>query len=900
MGAFDDLIPRAGGAGAPTGGAFDDLIPSRRPEQPNSFQAAMNGPLKGVTNMLGFLPGVAEAVTSGPAPTPTQTLFGGGPVTEAVDSVLDAPRTVAHAIGKFFSPDALQKPLRTMGLMPEDPNYQAPTAAGRMMDTANEYLYGGAVPAIMSPALAGPMLLANTGAAVEAAPARELFPDNPIAEMVAALAGGTGLPMMANTAARTGSMVKRAAEPFTESGRQKRAGEIMRNAVESSGGTVENAVGALDQAASVNTGGYKATTGTLSNNEGLIALERGQATDPRYVARTRENDAAISGNVNATLDSSKGAQPAATGKFLEGQQAGMLDQADQSVANAEGRLASGKADLAAEQGALDAQQQVGARASAEARDKILAAKAEDDKAIRAAYGAVDPNLPADFTNTHAAAVKAKAEVGDTGVVPSIVDRIISERAPVPDKTVKTGLLDQDGAPITRQEAPKPKTFFELEADLKNVNQAIREAETAGRSNDARILGIVKDGINADLDKLGANNDALRAANQQYRESYAPKFKQGASADVLRAGKGGAESAVPPSETIDRYMRSPEEAARLKSIIGDNPEGAKNVRDWFVSDLAKTAPKGDMTADRVKVWMERNGALLDQFPAVKAEVQQMRNRLQNKSKMVGQMEQDVKTAAESRKETQAAYKDDPASLFIGGDPIEAVGTAMSGKNAEQKMRQLLAAAGKDGSGQAREGLVNATKEWLNRELRRAGAVVKGDNAAATEIGDLKVSFAKANDLMTDPQTRRALEAVLGKEDVAALDRVRKQLEISDRRNARGTTNSETADLMTNLAKGGDVGAAVSAWAGPIKGTAVNRLLGVAQKYLAGDPAGKAKQLILDAMLDPELARTLLLRPSEKNAVTLSQVLEKRMAAVPSNAAPSVGNSEQNDSSKPPKR
>jgi hypothetical protein len=856
-------------------GAFDDLIPPDSKEQAptaNAVQRMLNGPVRGLSNVVG-LPG-------------TMMETAGKALRVAPEGRPDPADDLA-ALGHFVGPENVRRPLQSLGVIPPE-NYKAPTAGGRMLDTVNEYVYGAAPAIAAAPARAATELAAATGAGAGGAVARELAPQSPIAELLTSLVTGGGTAGAINAVKRASGWIGDVVSRYTPSGQRQRVATDLKSVAVDPGTAAEN----LETQPTHETGGFKTTSGTLSNDEGLIGLERGFANEPKYVARVRGNERSISDNTNQTLDETLGASGAQTGKFFDEQRQGMAKAADEQVADAEKNLAAGEQDLAKNQAELEAQGGRQTQSSMTAREAILNAKKTDDAALRQAYDKIDPNSPASFDNAYAAAVAARKEVGETGDVPPIIQRIIAKRKPEAAPAEGAAAADAEIPSQTAKEPPAPKNFAEIQADLRNVNQAIVEAERSGRPNDARLLGKVRDGINADLDQMGANNEALRSANALYRESYAPKYREGATADVLkREGTLG-------SDTIDAYMKSPEGAQQLQSIVGKDPAAQKAVRDWFVSDMVGTAPAGKISADRLDKWIKDRSDMLAAFPAVRQEVQQMRNRIANGSAKVGQLENDLKSAVEAQKSTGQALKDDPTSYFVGADPVAAVNTAMSGKNAAGDMQQLVAAARKDSSGEALQGLKNATKEWLNRDIRNAGSMTKND-AAVTTYKDFKVSFAKMNDRLTDPATRKALGQVFSPDELSTLDRYRKQLELLDRRNVQGTVGSSTLSLAQSAAKVDNIENVLKAYAGPIKGSAMARIAGFVETHFLGDPAQKMRQLMFDAMMDPQLARTLLLTPTEKNAPQIQKTLSTWLAsssAFGSNVENSEGGKSQKETPK----
>lgn len=885
MGMFDDLIPGAAASkqGAPAGNMFSDLVPAasaapapdREPGWKMRERSAAVGPINaflealaesagGVENpafnpLYAAAKGAREAV-AGVSQLPADLGIDTAPTRAMAEFGQALPELPSGGVGNDIASIFLQYGLPAAGA------FKAVQGATRALPLTGKLLGATRYGAGITAAGAADAAVTDPGNAetigdLLGGPTRIDEGDSPLAKRTKVgaetLVAGPVADVVARPKALKG-VFDRAVGAFTEPGQRLRVGKIL--------GEAEVSPTAVADAAALNGGGYKATTGTVSNTEKALELERGVATDPRYVQRVRENEKAVSQNVDRTLstdqrlkpgqpgfswrDLGKGeAQGDATKQFLTEQRQGMVDAADQNVAQTEADLAGEQGRLASTQGDVGtlADERVSADASATARERLLEIRTQDRRAIGEAYAQVDQDLPADFANTQAAAQQAMREVGETGTVPPILGRLAAER--------------------------EDKTFFQLQADLRNVNQAIREAQAAGQDNTARVLGIARDGVNRDLDALGANNDALREANRLYREEFAPKYKQGASAEVFKRGRNGAESAVPPSETLDKFLRTPEEAARLRSIMGNDPASLQAVEAWFINDMASVAPRGNIDAARVRVWLNRRGPVLDQFPQIRNRIQTMANNLGRSESAVADLERSVKDAGAARKMTEKDFDSDATRFFVDGDPVEAVGKALGGDNAAESFQQLAAAARKDPSGRALEGLRNATREHINRKVRNTGAVVKGDNAAdSVSLEDLKVSFDKLNKmLIAGSPERKAMEQVFSPDDMAALDKYRKQLEVSTRKDTQGVTGSNTTSLLSAAAKSDGVEESVLLGQGTIRGQATNRILRFFAKNVFGDVSGKIRKLLVDAVLDPELARTLMLEYTKST----EKVVERRL-------------------------
>lgn len=618
---------------------------------------------------------------------------------------------------------------------------------------------------------------------------------------------------------------------------------------------VPQALTNLDSADRINLGNVSLTSGKVSADPGLMRLERGVFTgmDKQGVLAGQDsaNSRAISGNIDSTLSAPFGPTVDNPGNPIAKIQAGKQAAADAKTTTAKAAESKASVNLQNDQSALaqNAPTTQKANASIAASPKIQAQQQAAKADVNAAYAKVDPALTADFSGTHEAALAALQSAGDNEAVPALISQIAKSRAPKTAEGV-------DGAPNTTE--PHTAPFFQMQSDLRAVNDALGQARASGAANDARMLGMVKDGIVSDIAKLGSNDTALGEANAKYATDYAPLYKQGASADVLRGGKGGADSAVPVSQTIDRYMSNPDDAGRLSKILKGSPDGLSAVRDWFVSDLAASAGKNP-TAKGVDSWISKNAAKLQAFPDVLSEVQQTRNKLLNGSNTLSQLQTDLATKTATADQTAKDFQATPGAKFVGAEPTDAVSKIMNGDNVVKNMQTALAQAAEDKTGAATEGVKNGVKDWLNQQIRRTGAVNDTSNeTGAPEMADLKTSLAKMNSLMLEgTDSRRALEGVFSPDEMKSLDLARKQIAVMSRGGDAARGGSDTA---MNTAAGSNANLNAFEWLSHM-GWAGKAAAGVgkaASRVWNGDVKGRYGQVMVQAMSDPATAAQLLRR------------------------------------------
>jgi hypothetical protein len=163
--------------------------------------------------------------------------------------------------------------------------------------------------------------------------------------------------------------------------------------------------------------------------------------------------------------------------------------------------------------------------------------------------------------------------------------------------------------------------------------------------------------------------------------------------------------------------------------------------------------------------------------------------------------------------------------------------------------------------------------LNLRLRTTGKTVKGGNAAGVvEPADLQVSLSKMNAWLTrGTPERRALERVFSGDELKSLDLYRKRLEVLTRVNNPGTTAGDVIEMLNRVSRADSLTQIANLAQGHIQGGMIARFARYLRDNIVGAPGPKVFQLLTDAMLDPQLARTLLLKYTSDTAPVIERQL-----------------------------
>lgn len=449
---------------------------------------------------------------------------------------------------------------------------------------------------------------------------------------------------------------------------------------------------------------------------------------------------------------------------------------------------------------------------------------------------------------------------------------------------------------------------ELIRVLQSVSGAISEQSgPGGNRNTARLLGVLKKGVESDLAALGDLYADVKAANANYK-IYADRYLNDVSGSVLRGG-------VYPSQTIEAYAVSKEALQQLRSAASERPEVIKSVGDWIYGQMLDSV-RGNPSAKAIQNWVNGKSGrmLLDVFPEVyeakiapeiagltAAETQKSAAELslsKVKEKLLETKKiavEDIKEAraesirlkTESKQEAQTRFQEDKkaiqasqAAAYVGAAPEIAIGKVINGENPVANMQELVNRASQDPTGNAIEGLKNALKNYLNTVLRRTGEEATTENAIKPlQKADLALSFDNLNKYFVEGGLKRsAIEVLLGKDskELQALDKTRRQVALYARRRRAAGGQSVTnlyqameANFETGLAE--NTLSVLGRLTSSVMPMELKRVTGVMSDLTdvfrtmwRGDVAKKAQGMLVNAMIDPQAAIELL-RPLDKQSL-----------------------------------
>lgn len=666
--------------------------------------------------------------------------------------------------------------------------------------------------------------------------------ETPLGELVAApLKGlwnaGVGLKNMYDIKGKTAQRLQDAANADPASGAQQAAQQIS------------------ETQAAIPDPGFKPMTGESTTNVGLLQMQKGLAEETPLVSQRKANEENIAQQFSGTTAGSGVDRSPELRQAVEGEAESMIAPARQQLETSNKALADAEAQL-----------------------KTLA---EDTARAKGGKTAASENIDATFRQVNDNLTKAKNELF---------------RAVDPDGTLKKDGSDfvarVEGVRLEEGQAKEalPSEIMKDVASLKEngnevsfrflVNMRQRLSDEIGAARAAnqgarvdkllQIKTAVNDEINSFAEGVGAEDAArLGEAFDFYANTFAPTLKEGQAGKMRQAVQSNRPGMAPPSATASKFlspgMGQKERVASLKKVLAqaETPEeGIASVRSYLISDMAETITDGTtINPSRLANWVDKNREVLAQFPEVRKEVAQLLNRLNAGSKIKKQIEQDILaqtgTLKRSEKEIAQSALGTVLNTKDAGETSKAVAKVLNGDNKVQRFKQLKAAAAKDTSGKAMEGLRNAVGDWMESKAFTA----KSGEGRTLETASKKPSFGGIETLLEDPANKEIIESMYEGKDLQALRQVRSKLEVLSRLGrVQGTVGSSTAgNQQAKEALDGLTFIATSNWR-------ANKAIRLAFEALPKgmDPETHVQRMLVRAMADPELARTLLLKPVGKDA------------------------------------
>ena len=400
---------------------------------------------------------------------------------------------------------------------------------------------------------------------------------------------------------------------------------------------------------------------------------------------------------------------------------------------------------------------------------------------------------------------------------------------------------------------KKTTVNELQGLYIALGEEATTARAGGQLNKARIAEKLRESIMEDLDNFDSNDafvsetiSAARAFSRQMNE----KFNRGPVGKILRFSREGGDQ-VPTDLTIPTLLPT-----GVKSKIGfealqkatDDPLALEGISNYLKAQfLSKVI---DPTTGRLRSqavannFLRQNEEILDLVPTVRAQLITARN-ADDALRLITKRSDALRKSLDNPKVSSfAAIINQPADV--------AMKRVFNSATPSESMQLLVNAARKDTTGDALNGLRSSVSEYLVDTI----TTTRLDSQGRPVINGLEFKR-----ILQDTKLADTLRQVFNPQEMAELVDVAQKMASLQLQSSAAPLTSITDDragfIIEKIAQilGAKLGAKLSSTSG---GSIQSASIGstVARKWLNDLTADKARQLLIDAVRDPELMVTLL--------------------------------------------
>ena len=366
--------------------------------------------------------------------------------------------------------------------------------------------------------------------------------------------------------------------------------------------------------------------------------------------------------------------------------------------------------------------------------------------------------------------------------------------------------------------------------------------------------------------IEAVSPTFREANRRYRELSIPitRMDERLSGDILRTNPalvrtGGPAYEMPESAVPGKFIRrgpgAPEAARELAEMTSGSPEAREAITGRLATSLRDYAAKEDGTLNPIKWrrWMTDNRAVLDQQPGLRQQMETMQS-----------AQSIVDSLAGRRARTSADMQRGALGYVLKQDPRDAIGSVLESKSAAQEMGRIMGVIRRDPNAQA--ALRRAVVEHGWTGAQSAGAVDSLGNPIVST--DKFLRFLKDN--------REALSvAFRGQpQQLRLMERVAEDLQRSNWSNIGGRVAG--SNTSQNLTTANIIGAVFRGTVNP-SSLPINATAGRLIQFLYRVPEAQMQEMLVDAMLDPAIARAMLRPATPYNLDAIIRPLQQRLLA-----------------------
>lgn len=637
--------------------------------------------------------------------------------------------------------------------------------------------------------------------------------------------GGVGGASVPYAAARTPSAIgarqvykagKKALLPYTETG----AREVARDRVQTLAGGEERAR-ELGQRIDPNEE-FGLTAAQQTEDPNMIALEQaGARTDPNLGARLRDRTAATSGRIETSLTDMGG-----------------------DVRSAQAFLGNLRRDVKNRMDAAIAWTQAGAGAR---RPSALRGESENSQIVSDRVRQAESIAKAEEKQLWEAVpmtVTIQPEKTRTAVQKLVDDTVWAQEADIPPSLNRFLGMDRE------------QSVAEMHGFYSELRRVAREASSgpAPNANRARIANNAADAILQDLGAVDATSDVGRMINRarEFSRQKHETFTQGTVGKLLRQTVNTDEQ-INPQEALARTVGKRGVGAKVADEeISAATQGAEDVRaataDYLTDRFAKTAftAEGKFRPGPASEFIRDNKALLARYP-------KLRNNL-DEAIQVQKDAQNISDRIAARQSKIDSPTGSTSGRFVSATPDKAVETILSASSPARETRNIVRQARKDKTGAALDGVKAAFADRLVADSLKQMA------------GTRQIVGQTLADRMGSPEMMAALRQVFNAGELRRLNQIKDAaLKLDQARRAAPDIGSVSQAQPNRLIEFAVRIAAANHGAQLGEGAAglqtAQMASSSARKFLSKLMNDKAEQLLIDAIEDPKLFRTLLMEPRQ---------------------------------------
>jgi hypothetical protein len=399
------------------------------------------------------------------------------------------------------------------------------------------------------------------------------------------------------------------------------------------------------------------------------------------------------------------------------------------------------------------------------------------------------------------------------------------------------------------------TLREVDGLYKHLGEVGRQARAAGQFNRARLSDEIRDAIMQDLDGAGTGEvkQNLQTARAFSLEMH-KKFRQGAVGKILGYDrKGGLKLAE--EMVMESAVRSGTRGGvAVKELAAVDPKALDEVQSFLKFKFNEMAVRnGEIVPERVDTFMRQYRSVMDNFPHLQQQIMTAKD-ARDVTRRISKAT-DALTSRLQRPEVSVTARFLKAPV---GKEIAAVFKSADPERAIQILTNMVA---KDKSGKALEGLKTGMVEEIVDRFSTSMTDYRGRNIIRGQ---------EMHKFTTDEQNLKILSKVFSPKEIKDLQRTTLQLSLYERQlktpMAQSTIIDDSPGRILDVL-GSIIGAKAAAkFVRTLGSSAAGPSLQASQigsretrqllRRLTGD---KAKQILVDAMYNPDLMQALLLNP-----------------------------------------